>query len=55
MDAGGAALPEFEGFGDDLIATPEVRWGDFLVLEAGFEFEEAFFEDGAGGDFVGLV
>ena len=50
-----AALPEFDGFGDDSEATPEVGFRNRAGGETLFEFRVAGKEVVAGGDFRALV
>lgn len=50
MDAAGAALPEFDGLGNDAIAAPERREWNFTVFKLGFEFLDFLQEDFSGGD-----
>jgi len=47
VETAGAALPEFDSLGNQQIAAPEGREGDFLVVELLFDFEPAGFERGA--------
>lgn len=55
MDACGAALPEFDSFWVDAVASPEGWEGDFGGVEALFEVGELLGEGVAGGDDFGLV
>lgn len=50
-----ATLPEFDGFGDDAVAAPEVGFRDRAGGEAFFEFRVAGKEVVAGWDFGTLV
>ena len=55
VEAVTAALPEFDGFGNDAIATPEVGLRDFAVGELFFQVFEFREEHTSGGDDLALI
>ena len=55
MEAVAAALPEFDGFGNDAIATPEVGFRDVAIGEFVFQLFEFREKNIPGGDDLALV
>ncbi len=55
VEAVAAALPEFDGFGNDAVATPEVGLRDFAVGEFVFQVFEFREKNTSGGDDLTLV
>ena len=55
VEAVAAALPEFDGFGNDAIATPEVGLRDVAIGEFVFQVFEFLEEHTSGGDDLTLV
>lgn len=55
VEAVTAALPEFDGFGNDAIATPEVGFRDVAIGKFVFQFLEFIEKHTSGGDDLALV
>ena len=55
VEAVAAALPEFDGFGNDAIATPEVRLRDVAISEFIFQFFEFREKNIPRGDDLALI
>ena len=55
VEAVAAALPEFDGFGNDAIATPEVRLRDVAIGEFFFQLFEFCQQHIPRGDDLALV
>ena len=55
VEAVAAALPEFDGFGNDSVATPEVGFRDFAVGEFVFQLFEFCEKNIPRGDDLALI
>ena len=55
VEAVAAALPEFDGLGNDAIAAPEVGFRDFAVGKFIFEFLEFCEQHSSGGNDLALI